>query len=71
MKLTTMDYNGSTIPKVIKSLRADKGLVEFIRGANLRGGDVLEAIASIMVYSDPKTVSVDNNGNVTTSDDGQ
>jgi hypothetical protein len=64
MKLETRKYKGETIPSVIRSLEADDELLSFCRAYNLSTGDVLEAIATMMVYDDPPTVEVDSDGRV-------
>ena len=67
MTLTTASYDGTTVAEVINSLQADKSVMDFMAGQNLPTGDVLEAIATAMVMSDPQTVTVDEEGKVTTS----
>ena len=68
MTLSTSNYNGTTINQVIKSLESDEKLMDFIQSQNLPGGDILEAIASAMVYNDPPEVYVDKSGKVTTAE---
>jgi len=64
MILQTNNYQGRTVREVMASLGADTTVTEFIRAYNLPGGDVIERIATKMVYDDPATVDVDETGRV-------
>lgn len=51
MIIRTTEIKSSDIPGIITELEAMPKIIEFIRGYNLPGGDILEAMASDMLYS--------------------
>jgi len=64
MIIRTTEIKSSDIPGIITELEAMPKIIEFIRGYNLPGGDILEAMASDMLYSgndiDTNNYRVDN-----------